>query len=619
MNKVYVDLSENGKRIEIYFRFDQETYRAVKSVTGSTFVDKTKGGPYWWAPLDFATAQELRQACGDSLVVGDKLNAWARAEKNKANQLQMLSSADDADLKRVPKAMPELHEWMRGYQKSGAAFIAAADASLIADQPGLGKTVQVIAGIYEAGLAEGAHLIIAPIVSLQSVWQRELERWQENPVWVPTGNREQREAVVEDFYNYITNVDGSGWLVVNPQMVAFRREAPKCDECGTEMNKLRGESYQCETCFGLGKAKLVSAFPRISEISWRTMTIDECHKNAIRNPKTLTAQAMFKLEAEKRIAMSGTPIANKPIDLWGVLHFLHPDKFSSKWRWAYQWLEVTDNGYGKVIGNLLEHKKEDFFRSLAPYVLRRTRDEVFPELPKEQPIDLWVEMTPGQEKQYVNFARDAELRIDEEDLTATEVLTEYLRLKQFAIAKQEMRDSKPFPTFDSAKLAAVEEVLEERGIFDGDGTEKVVIFSQWERVVDMVIAWLKTKKVEALKLTGRENRKPKLSKEIQDRFQDPDGPRVIVMTTETGGVSITLDRANSCILMDETWLASDDEQAISRLRPQSPSRMDRPEEHVFAYYIRTKGTIDEYIFEMVYEKGMTAEEILDKRRKVKLY
>lgn len=623
MTKVYADLADNGKRIDVYFRYDPEAVEAVKTVPGYQFIDKTKGGPLWRFPLDFSVAKALRKAFGSNLEVGDELKAWGIVQRRKEDQLSLLASATDTELSVLPEVLPDLYDWLRPYQRAGAAFLAVADASLIADQPGLGKTVQAIAGIYEAGMASGPHLVVAPLVSLESVWRKELERWQPNPVWVPSGNREQREAVLTDFVQYVEEIDTAAWLVVNPQMVAYRREAPTCKECNRPMKKERGEFYRCEECFASGTADMVPSFSAIHSVDWKTVTVDECHKNAVRNPKTLTARAMFKLSAEKRIAMSGTPIANRPIDLWGVLHFLLPDTFSSKWRWAYQWLEIEENRYGKTIGGIREDRKEDFFRSLTPYVLRRTRGEVFPELPAEQLIDLWCDMTPAQAKQYEAFAKDAELRIEEEELTAFEKIVEYIRLKQFAVAKQELRneDGKvvPYPTEDSGKFEMLAELLEERGILEGERDDAIVIFSQFERVVDKIMDWLKAQGVDALKLAGEQNRKRGLAEEIQTQFQDRNGPPVLVMTTQTGGVSITLDRANACAFMDETWTASEMEQAIARLRPQSPARMDRPEEKVAAYFLRTKGTIDEYIFELVAGKGIDAEEILDGRRKLRLY
>lgn len=617
MVKVHAEISEDKKRIEIFFSYDHATVNAIRTINGSRFYDRTQGGPYWTVPLDLETAQSLRDTFGKRLILGDELSSWGWRERRRSEQLTSLSAATDAKLPNLRERLPELHGFLRNYQRSGSAFVSEAEASLIADQPGLGKTVQVISGLFEAGVADGPNLIVAPLTSLESVWQYELERWQPYPVWVPTGSRASRESVVDDFHNYISEIDPKGWLVINPHMVAFRREAPLCPVCETAMSRLRGEAYHCAECNEYGHAELVQQYEKIGQISWRNIIIDECHKNAVRNPKTLTAKAMFKLSAsDKRIAMSGTPIANHPIDLWGMLHFLHPEKFTSKWRWAGQYLEINDNGYGKTIGGVRPDRKDAFFKSLSPYVLRRTKGEVLKELPPKVHVDIWVEMNAKQAKQYRQFDENAWLKIAEEELTAQQIITEYLRLKQFAIAEQELRteyDHKkdenkvvPYPTFNSCKLEAVAELLEERGIFDEDGTEKVVIFSQWTRVTDMILRWLAEKGVKTLSLTGG----TKDRKAVQDTFQADGGPRVLVMTTETGGLAITLDRADSCIFIDETWTASAMEQAEDRLH--RASRMH----NVTVYTIRTRGTIDEYIMGMVGEKSETAEEIMDRRRQV---
>lgn len=612
-DRVYAEITEDGKSIEVFFPFSRENVAKVKRVAGSKFHKRTEDAPaFWTIPLDLQAGQQLRGEFGDDLELGSNLKAWGKGAKKKVGKLEQLSKAEDAKLVHLPKKLPELHKYMRDYQRAGTAFAAMSDNPLIADQPGLGKTVQSIAAIFEAGVEKGPKLIIAPKVSLVTVWQRELEKHQDQPVWVAKGGRNKREDILSDFYIDCVLDENDGWLIVNPHMVSYRR-VPNPDRDAKSMDPRKSSKWLVDE---KGKPVLDPMYQVIGDVEWSAVVIDECHKSAIRNPGTLTAKAMYGLnvkEGGKKIALSGTPM-DRPHHLWGTLHWLHPDKFTSKWKWIEQWLETSHNGYGTKVGGIKGHLREEFFRSLNPYILRRTKEEVFAELPPKQRIDMWVDMEGEQEKQYKEFQMLAALKFEEENLPATSILTELLRLKQIAIAKQTITKhvvggeevNKLIPTTDSCKLEAVEELLDERGIMDGEGDEKVVIFTQFKEVVKMISRWLDEKKVAHLTLTGETKQDDRST--LQDTFQKDGGPRVLIMTAQAGGTSITLDRADTAIFMDEMWSASDMEQAEDRLH-----RVSRIH-NVTCYYIRTNNSIDARIMEVVKGKADTSKAILDERR-----
>jgi SNF2 family DNA or RNA helicase len=198
--------------------------------------------------------------------------------------------------------------------------------------------------------------------------------------------------------------------------------------------------------------------------------------------------------------------------------------------------------YAKKIHGVREDREEAFDKHLKPYMVRRTKAEVIKELPPKQYVDLWCEMTPTQKKQYIEFAINAELKIEEENLTATGILAEYMRLKQFAGARQEAgkvpRRHQAHAHHDSGKLPHVLRILNERGIDTGDeewGDEQVVIFSQFRGMVDMTTKWLNEKcGIRAEKITGetKQSERDSLVKEFQaGEF------RVMVVSTTAGGVA----------------------------------------------------------------------------------
>jgi SNF2 family DNA or RNA helicase len=363
---------------------------------------------------------------------------------------------------------------------------------------------------------------------------------------------------------------------------------------------------------------------------------------------TLFSKAAMDANSERRFALSGTPMGGKIENLFPILKWLEPKVYSSKWDWANQWLVVTRQQVvtrgGKMrtfmdVGGIKPGLEEKFYESLAPHFVRRLRSEVLPQLPPKQYIDVPCVMTPKQRKQYKQFATDAEVRIEERRLTATGILAEYQRLKQFADAYCDRIDSTdiechkckgtgyfegascfrcqgtgvwtvlhPIPSPDSGKLEPLLERLAESGIDPKEptGDTQVVIASQFKEMIDMVHRHLNEIGIPAEKMTGdtRSNERDRIRKV----FQAGEGPRVLCMTTGTGGVAIELNRASEIHILDETWDPDDQEQLEDRL-------IDTNKEHqVTCLYYRMQDSIDEYIQRVTEGKAVTNKVILDLRR-----
>lgn len=635
MSRVMAELSDNKKRIEVRFSFDPEVMRILQRIPGNKFKPKEKdphkGEAYFYFPSELTLARRLQQALGKRLLLGPVLTAWGWEVTKQEDVLIDLALSESEELERLPKVLTKLYEAIHlgplgrdmsmperlaalkkppSFQSADVKFLATASNPLNGNHPGLGKTIEHIAGIFEEGREEGSHLVLAPVSSLETVWLMELETWQSFPVLVAQGGRRERDATLDLAVRY-HEAGEPFWLIINWKMAQLTGvyEMGLADYTGKRKKILIGTE---------------ETFPQLYGIEWMDTNVDEIHKAGFRNNTSLMAMGINKVKAGKRYAMSGTPIGGKPINLWYILHYLNPDDFSNKWRWAEEWLDIETVSYetrqrgpqeSKKIGDISSERELEFYRALTPYMLRRTKEECLPWLPKKQYIPKEVRMGPKQQAQYEEFARAAEVRIEEETLSATSILAEYTRLKQFAISLntveyyEEDGETKfrPIPTQTSCKLDILEELLEERGFFDGDPKEQVVIFSQFSRMVDMVVEWLEQKKVPAVKMTGDTNRKGERRK-IQDAFQAGEGPKVIVMTTTAGGVSINLDMADAVIFLDETWEPDDQEQAEDRVHRASRNHQ------VTVYRIITKDTIEEYIKGMNIGKASVNRKILDLRR-----
>lgn len=627
MTKAFAELNPAGDKIEVHFRYDPDLVRSIKEVPGARFVGPDRGGPMWLVNLSLDAARRLNEEMGPSLVLGRALRVWGKEQRKREHNLQVLSATDSLSEKDVPNLtakIPELAKWMRGYQRADVKFLASTSAMNLNEQR-LGKTTEIIGAIFEAGLENGQHLVAAPRSSLETVWRFEIERWTaklEKPHEVITYSGalsgEAREKAIEEFWACVDE-DWPVWFV-----------------CTYDTIRAGNEPFMDPDEFPDG---------------WASFTIDEYHRSGLPNASgkkgtgSKFADAVREINAQRRYAMSGTPMGGKPIKLWGGLHFLYPGQYTSKWQWAKTWLNVDSSGYGTDVGNIQYGREDEFYKALAPYVVRRLRKEVLPQLPPAQWIDVWCDMTPKQKKQYDTFAARAEAEIEEKKLTAIGILAEYTRLKTFADAYcDEMREYqvkcetcdgtgttqnewdcfacngvgkitkyKPIPSYESGKLEPLMDRLAEQGITpkDPEGESLAIVASQFKEVADMVHRYLNEKGIKAVQITGGTSDEDRVKNQMmfrQDGKRSADDPRVIVMTTTAGGVAITLDLVENVHILDETWVPDDQEQLADRA--VNTSRMHQ----VGVYVYRSRATVEEYIERVNVDKRGINKSILDLRR-----
>lgn len=583
---IEVRYGEKTDRWVVEFDYSPSHVTSIKQVGGAKFVPHDKGGPYWTIPATLDSWDTLHEYfTKQELSVDINVKLFVRDWKREAKILQEMASADHAELEMLPELNPALHEWVssRGYQLADIAFMARCPHPLNTNDPGTGKTAESIATVYESGLDEGPVLVVAPATSLDTAWAPEVRRWVADDVPVVTpgppgaARRRTLETVLAD-----AKAGRPCWVIVNPESIKQKND-------GT------------------------SPYPEFYEVEWNVVILDEFHRMGLGNNTTLAFKSLRKLKADKRIALSGTPMGGQPIKLWGVLHFLYPDVFSSKWAFAGNWLTVFDNGFGKTIGDVKKHRRDAFTQMLNQYSVRRLKKDVMKWLPEVQHIERWVELTGEQKKQYDEWEANGEIEIEEEMLDAVSVLALYTRLRQFAMARQTVEvlpdeSIKLTPTDDSAKLPALLDILADRGIGQSDVvvTDPVIVFSQFTQVIDMVEAWLSKNGIETRKITGavKGADRTQAVKDFQDGTVD-----VMLMNTNAGGVAITLDRSDTVVFLDETWNPDDQEQAWSRAhRGQKTSQ-------VMVYRILAKDTIDERIFRGNISKDSINQRVLNNRHK----
>lgn len=611
MSRVTVE-REGENRIALSGWVGPRTPDKCKAIGGGRFVKKTDDrGAYWSYPLTLPTCRAMRAQFGDALDIGPALNQWAREAIKAEKETVRLSLADTAELHHVPFYSPALDAATqnRPYQRVAAAWGAATGSFLLADQQGLGKSIETLATIVEhSGHRPGWHLIMSPSVAVETVWTAETQRWLKdmNIVVVPLLGTlaERHETLANLEVPYETR---HVFVVANIESARIKPSWP-------DPMKPKTAKY----------AKYLTkdaALPALHNRMWDTVVVDECQRALIRTKGAMTqTRAGFEVlsrNSKRRIALSGTPMRGKPEQLWGTLHWLRPDVYTSYWNWVKNYFDLTSDGYSAhILNGFLPGGADRLANDLRSIMIRRTKAEVLPDLPPKQyagtlmdpddeqsPIGIWLDPTPGQIKQMSQIATEGFLDFEDgEELLVDGVLPEYTRQKQISCTEHELVNGVLTPTLRSPKYDWLLNWLQE-----ADG-EKIVVASQFTSVIDVFAAGLRNEGYKVAVLTGKTSMKAR--KEMVQKFQETDEIQVFMLNTKAGGVALTLDSADYLVLLDETAVPDDQEQVEDRIHRTSRIH------NVTIYYLRTLGSMDEEIAWIAAARMSVQQYLLDGARGV---
>lgn len=451
---------------------------------------------------------------------------------------------------------------LREYQRDGLGWLhflrRFSLGGCLADDMGLGKTVQVLAlldaihgrrGDDPSGPHSGdarPSLIVVPR-SLVFNWMRETARFAPS-------------LRVLDFSGAARKIGD-----IDPA---------RCDVVITTYGMLRRD------------------IPSLSAIRFEYAILDEAQ--AIKNSGTAAAKAVRLLKARQRLALSGTPIENRIQELWSIFEFLNPGMLGRESAFAAL-ARLTDDG------DVVDERGRDLLaKALRPVILRRTKDQVAPELPARVEQTLFVEMEPAQQKFYsalLHASRQSVLdRVDELGIgrSRMHILEALLRLRQAACAPVLADPTKA--KLPSAKLdmlvPSLDEVMSEG--------HKVIVFSQFTSFLAVLRERLDAEGVAYEYLDGRvRDREARV-----DRFQSPAGPQLFLVSLKAGGHGLNLTAADYVYLLDPWWNPAVEAQAIDRAHRIGQTR------RVIATRIVTKGTIEEKVLELQASKRALADAIL---------
>lgn len=600
----------------------------------------------WVYPLNMEICRIFRQTYGQDLKVGKELAVWARAEITRESSQLALRSAVDADLTEVPKLAPALDKAMsaRKFQRAGARFIADGGQVIIADEPGLGKTLEALGGLVESGAKRV--LVFAKVKAIETVWVPEVKRWLGDgaEVYAAQGSLKNRQKVLADFLKNAGSGEWDGYdtpgfadrpmsiLVCNIEMARMTKVA----FCPGTLGECDGYDFNCEFKRS-HKVAYDQKFPELFAMTWDAIVVDESHKaligkNTMSKGITQTRLGMMKLPLRKggqKVALSGTPFRGKLWNIWGTLNWLRPDVFTSYWTFAKTYFKVDENRHGgmEILG-MDPAKEAAFDRMLAPYMLRRTKEEVAADLPPRQyggtPLDptdpssaigVWLDLEPAQARQYKRIESHGEiLAADGEALHINGILAELTRRKQFAICDWDIdtdgQTFRPGKRTASNKYQWLLEFVSERA----EAGQKVVVASQFTKVVNAFSEWLAADGIESYTLTGETSAK-RVAANVA-AFNDPeDVVPVFLLNIMAGGESINLDRCcDELVFLDETFIPDDQEQVENRIH-----RMSNTDHQVTIWYVRSRGTVEEDICRITEGRGALTKGRLDGARGIETY
>ena len=500
---------------------------------------------------DAAQALELQHVLGMPWQNNERLQQFANKLKQGYSQ-------------QLPTPQGFVGE-LRPYQQQGLGWLQflrdTEHGGILADDMGLGKTAQTLAHILlekQAGhLQQKPALIIAP-TSLMYNWLKEAQKFTPDlKVLVLQGaNRHQ------DF-DKIPQHD----IVLSTYPLLARDEE------------------------------------LLKQHSYHLLILDEAQN--IKNPRAKAAQVVRQLDAQHRLCLTGTPMENHLGELWSLFYFLMPGFLSSQ--------ELFNKNYRHPIEKKGDNQlRQKLVNRIKPFMMRRLKTEVAKELPAKTTIEINVDMSESQSKLYeaVRVAMQANIQ----DIIAKQgfkrsqiaILDALLKLRQVCCHPSLLKlDKMPSDKASSAKLENLIEMVTEM-VEEG---RKILIFSQFTTMLQLIEDNLNSQKIAFVKLTGQTKKR----EEVINAFQTGQVP-VFLISLKAGGVGLNLTAADTVIHYDPWWNPAAEDQASDRAWRIG---QDKP---VFVYKLITNQSIEEKIIALQKNKAELAASILshDKEHQVKL-
>lgn len=448
-----------------------------------------------------------------------------------------------------PEVSPDFNADLREYQRDGYRWMRRLAewgvGGCLADDMGLGKTVQTLAVLVDRAEI-GPALVIAP-TSVGFNWHSETEKF------APT---------------------------LTPHLYRDTARGEFIDEAGP------GDIVICSYGLALRDAE------HLAKVKWGTLVLDEAQ--FIKNSRSKTAQAIFNIDADWKLALTGTPMENHLGELWSLFHAVSPGLFGG-WDHFRKRFATPIEKHGD------EKARETLARVLQPFLLRRKKSEVLTELPERTEINLYVDLSEEERQRYDTMRLAAFQELGEiEGLPETKdqrfrVLAILTRLRQLSCHPRLLDENW---TESSAKLSMLVETVER---LKEEG-HRALVFSQFTSHLGLIREALDAVDVTYQYLDGQTPAKAR--KDRVEQFQAGEGD-VFLISLKAGGTGLNLTAADYVIHMDPWWNPAVEDQATDRTHRIGQTRP------VIVYRIIARDTIEEQILALHTDKRDLVSNVLD--------
>lgn len=546
-----LDLREENNAIvlrgQIHFGKEQGTIKSLMEA-----LEKRKA----WVELNDQSVGLLDRKT-ISFIEGEwKEDAWVLRKTQAAALLAFLDAPSvkwEENLKRMAEGLrgevgaiecaypdPSFKGTLLPYQQKGVDWLAFLHrwnfSGLLADEMGLGKTVQVLAFFSRlaAAFKNSLPILIAAPTSLLFNWRMEISRFlPDASVYVHAGAQRLKKA---------SELQKCHWILVSYAILRLDEDL-------------------------------------FSEVNFEAIALDE--SNAIKTASTQTAQAIFGLKGRFRVALSGTPMENRPEEIWSQFRFLLPDLLGEKK--SFQTAEL-----------------ESIRRKLRPFILRRRKEEVQIDLPEKIESVIWIEMDEPQRTVYDSYLSNLKSgllkKIDREGIQEhrMEVLEAILRLRQICCDPRLVGNPCEGSKVQTL-LSELEEAFQQK--------RKVLVYSQFTSLLQLIAAELDKTNRAYLYLDGAISGEKR--GDLVRTFQENPDASLFLLSLKAGGVGLNLTAADTVILMDPWWNEAVEKQAIDRAHRIGQKKT------VLAKRYLIPGTIEEKMLHLKAKKQSAADLLLD--------
>ena len=460
---------------------------------------------------------------------------------------------------------------LREYQRRGVDWMywmaRQGLGAVLADDMGLGKTLQLLAleaaerdssereptaveSVGQVGKV-GPSLVIAP-TSVVGNWAREAKKFTPHlKILVHHGTERKKD---QEFLGTVTDYD----MVITSYGVASR-------------------DYQL-----------------LGQQHWHRVTLDEAQH--IKNSSTKISKAVRSLPADHRMALTGTPVENRLLELRAILDFCNPGILGS--------VSFFKHHFSKPIEVTGDEKKQEQLRNLtAPFILRRLKSDpaIIGDFPEKTETVITVDLTKEQAALYTAYVNDLTTQLEQTEGIGRRglVLASLTKIKQICNHPAHfLGDGSPMLRGNHHRSGKVEELMQ---IVENarDHGEKVLIFTQYKAFGDMLTPYLSD--YYGQKIPFLHGGVSKSGRDIMvQQFQAPDGAPAMVLSLKAGGTGLNLTAANIVVHMDRWWNPAVENQATDRAYRIGQDK------NVFVYKLITAGTVEERIHDIISGKSELA-------------